>query len=125
MSKNRKLILGLLSILPIIMMFIYFVVLFSNFFYFFPQLHNSGEFPSEFFRHFLGILVIILLMTFLHIGLLIYYIIHLVNNNSIDPTERIVWILIFVFAGMVGFPIYWYMRIWKAGTSADFTSAGK
>jgi uncharacterized membrane protein len=116
MSNNRKILLGLLSILPIIMTVVYMAVMFSNFFYFFPHANNDQAFPEEFFRHFLGIFAIIILMSFLHIGLLIYYIIHLVNNNHIDPTERIVWILIFVFAGMVGFPIYWYMRIWRENT---------
>jgi hypothetical protein len=47
-------------------------------------------------------------------GLLIYFIIHVINNKTIDSTERIIRILVFIFAGMVGFPVYWYMRIWKA-----------
>ncbi len=125
MSNNRKILLGLLSILPMIMMVVYMAVMFSNFFYFFPRANNDHVFPEEFFRHFLGIFAIIILMSFLHIGLLIYYIIQLVNNNKIDATEKIVWILIFVFAGMVGFPIYWYMRIWKADTIGDVTGGGR
>jgi hypothetical protein len=33
-----------------------------------------------------------------------------------DGTERVIWILVFLFAGLVGYPIYWYMRVWKEGT---------
>lgn len=46
-------------------------------------------------------------------GLLIYYIIHVVNNKMIDSNERLIGILVFIFANMIGFPIYWYMRIWR------------
>jgi len=44
---------------------------------------------------------------------LIFYIIHAINNKAIDSNERIIWILIFIFAGMIGFPVYWFMRIWQ------------
>jgi hypothetical protein len=52
-------------------------------------------------------------MGILSIGLLIFFIMHLIRNKAMDSTERIIWILVFLFAGIVGYPIYWYMRVWK------------
>ena len=49
----------------------------------------------------------------LSIGLLIFFIMHLLRHKALDSTERIIWILVFLFAGIIGYPIYWYMRIWK------------
>ena len=53
------------------------------------------------------------LLGMVSLGVKIYFIILAVNNMAIDGTERLVWILIFVFAGLIGYPIYWYMRIWN------------
>ena len=55
----------------------------------------------------------------------IYYIIQVVNNQALDSTERIIWILVFIFAGMIGYPVYWYMRIWKVYPPSGTTYAGK
>ena len=61
-----------------------------------------------------GMVAAIILLAMCSLGLLVYFIIHSINNKAIDSTERIIWVLIFIFAGMIGFPVYWYMRIWKA-----------
>jgi hypothetical protein len=52
-------------------------------------------------------------MGLLSLGLLIFFIIHLVRSKAMDSTERIIWVLVFLFAGIIGYPIYWYMRVWK------------
>ena len=52
-------------------------------------------------------------MGILSIGLLIFFIMHLLRHKALDSTERIIWILVFLFAGIIGYPIYWYMRVWK------------
>jgi len=43
---------------------------------------------------------------------LVFFIIHMINNKKLDSTERLVWILVFLFAGVIGYPVYWYLRIW-------------
>jgi len=71
------------------------------------------EFPPGFVGNMILIVIFALLMGITSLGCLIYYIIHCINNKYIEGNERIAWILVFVFAGIVGYPIYWYMRIWK------------
>jgi hypothetical protein len=113
MTKSRKLLIGFLSLLPIIFLVIYMVTFFSFFITMFRNVQQPDVMPEMIFQKIGLIFGFAMAMMFCSLGLLIYFIIHAVNNKTFDGTERIVWILIFVFAGMVGFPIYWYMRIWK------------
>jgi hypothetical protein len=73
--------------------------------------HRSN--PEDVFFQLMPAFIYIGLLVIAKIGLLIFYIVHAVNNQRLDSTERIVWILIFIFAGTIGYPIYWYLRIWK------------
>ncbi|MBL7856934.1 MAG: hypothetical protein JNM57_04535 [Cyclobacteriaceae bacterium] len=57
----------------------------------------------------------IILLSILSLGLLVLYIVHAASNKMIDSTERIIWILIFIFFGVIAFPIYWFLRIWNEG----------
>jgi hypothetical protein len=120
MTKSIKILVGIFSILPIILLGIYMILIFRMIF---PIMQNPTEFeggnfpPSVFFSGMVPVFVVAIIMGLTSLGLLIYYIIHAVNNKNIESNERLIWILVFVFAGMIGFPIYWYIRIWKSSTS--------
>lgn len=119
MSSSSKIFLGILTVLPFFLIAIYIFAFFSSFMHIIEASathENNPSMPQDFFKNFIGLMILIFTAALLSLGLLIYYIIHAVNNKGIDSNERLVWILIFVFAGMIGFPIYWYMRIWKAPT---------
>lgn len=96
---------------------LFLVVYLVAFFSFFITMIRSSQqpelFPEILLAHIGSIVAFMLLMVFTKLGTLIYFIIHAVNNAAIDSSERIVWILVFIFAGTIGFPVYWYMRIWK------------
>lgn len=63
---------------------------------------------------FLLIFVLHMITIFLMMGLLIYYIIHAVRNESLKGDMKAVWVVLFVFAGILAEPVYWYLKIWKA-----------
>lgn len=113
MSRSKKIIIGILSFLPIVLIAIYFV----QFYTFFLNMLDWGAYdepdPREFFRTFMPIFLMILIKVLISIGLLIYFLINLINNKKIDSGERIVWILTFIFVGFIAYPLYWYMRIWN------------
>ncbi|MES1226900.1 MAG: hypothetical protein ABUT20_66110 [Bacteroidota bacterium] len=113
MSKSRKLLLGILSLLPMILIVVYFITFFSFMLTIFRHANQEDVLPQMMLEHIGWIIGVALLMGFVSLGLKIYFIIHAVNNRLTDSTERIIWILIFIFAGMIGYPVYWYMRIWK------------
>jgi hypothetical protein len=116
MSRSSKLFIGILSFLPIVLL----IVLFFMFLRLFPtfiEWGNNGDnyepAPQEVFSLFGPLFIVGFGMGILSIGLLIFFIMHLIRNKAMDSTERIIWILVFLFAGIVGYPIYWYMRVWK------------
>ncbi len=112
MSRSSKLFIGLLSFLPIILLIIFFVMLLRMFPVFFEWEKNEPM-PQEVFTVFGPLFMLGIVMGILSLGLLVFFIMHLVRNKTMDGTERVIWVLVFLFAGIVGYPIYWYMRVWK------------
>lgn len=78
-----------------------------------PSPEHPDVMPEMFFKNMIGTIILLMIAGLSTLGLLIYYIIHVVNNIVIDSNEKIIWILIFIFISMVGFPVYWYLRIWN------------
>ena len=112
MSRSSKLFIGILSFLPIILLLVFLFMIFSMFPTFF-QWDKYDPAPQEVFSAFAPLFFLGFAMGILSIGLLIFFIMHLLRHKALDSTERIIWILVFLFAGIVGYPIYWYMRVWK------------
>jgi len=102
-----------LSFLPIILFVAYFIFFFGFFITIFKHVQEQDVLPELIFEKIAGMAAAIVLAGLFSLGVLIYFIIHAINNKIIDSTERIIWVLIFIFAGTIGFPVYWYMRIWK------------
>jgi len=116
MSRSSKLFIGILSFLPIILLFVMLFMILRLFPTFIEWSNNGDNYEpatQEVFSTFGPIFFLGLGMGLLSIGLLIFFIMHLVRHKAMDSTERIIWVLVFLFAGIVGYPIYWYMRVWK------------
>jgi H+/Cl- antiporter ClcA len=117
MSSPNKTLSAFLAFTPVALFVVYIVVFFLFFFNMIRNaevLENSQSMPFVFFRDMMWIVIVAIIMGLVSLAALIYFIIHAVNNKSVESNERIIWILVFIFAGMIGFPIYWYMRIYKA-----------
>ncbi len=119
MSKNKKILIGILSCLPLLLtgFYIYQVIVF--FWNFIKEANQVGRTEELIFGDILqmaGIGLSALLLGILSLGVLIYFIIQVINNTQINSDERIIWILVFIFLGMFTFPLYWYLRIWKKPT---------
>lgn len=125
MSKTGKIVLGIFSFLPLLLFLTYivfFIGLFTSVFKETIQQQNGR--PPEFIMSNIGMLMAIIpLLIVISLGLLIYYIVHIMNNTQIDSTERLIWIFIIIFTTMIGFPVYWYMKIWKTALPAAVYSS--
>ena len=112
MSRNSKLFIGLLSFLPIILVFILLFMILGLI----PTFIEWDQYdpaPQEVFGVFGPVFFLGIFLGMLSLALLIFFIMHLVRHKAMDSTEKVIWILVFLFAGIVGYPIYWYMRVWK------------
>ena len=112
MSRSSKGLIGIMSFLPIIMMVVFFVMLFSLFPRFF-EWEDYEPAPQEVFGTIAPIFIVGIIMALVSLGLFIFFLIHLIRHKNMESIERVIWILVFIFVGIVGYPIYWYMRIWK------------
>ena len=114
MTKNKKIFLGVLTFLPIVLIFSYIIV-FAIMFVGIGVTASTGGEPEGFlfFGSFAAIFIIMSVMMAVTIGLFIYYIIHVTNNKKLEGNDRIMWVLVVIFAQQIGHIIYWYMKIWK------------
>ena len=113
LNKAQKIILGIFTFLPFVvfpfMLWQVFVGM-GNIFSGSESGHPSnGEIAMEFF----AFLFPIGMLAFGSLVLLIFYIIHAVMNKSLNAAEQVLWILLFVFLGIIVFPVYWVMRVWN------------
>jgi Trk-type K+ transport system membrane component len=110
MSKNTKILVGVLTFLP----FVSFIVNVWYFLRVFAELSHSSNAPDTTAFNGLASFAAVLGFTILlSIGLLIYYIVHAVNNKALTSDERLMWILLFIFISTIAFMIYWVLKIWQ------------
>ncbi|HNR18549.1 MAG TPA: hypothetical protein PKN75_00705 [Bacteroidia bacterium] len=112
MSQLSKITLGVFTILPFLFFIMFIVKIFSLVMY---AISNDGNVDEEaiLLNQIAPMVIYIILFSFLSLALLIYYIIHLVNYKTAESTEKIVWVLLFIFFGIIVFPVYWYLRVWR------------
>lgn len=112
MSRNSKLFIGLLSFLPVMLLIVLFIFIF-NLIPTFIEWDGNDPDPYTVFDVMKPIFILGFGMALLSLGLLVFFIMHLVRNKKVESNERIIWILVFLLAGIAGYPVYWYMRIWR------------
>ena len=116
MNTTAKVILGIFTFLPVILLILFIYNIFSAVLHFAPQI-DSGHMQKPTTEEIMNIIaplaLYIILMSLVTLGLLVFYIVHAVNNKNIDSSERVIWVLLFVFIGLIAFPIYFFARINK------------
>src|SRR5882757_6389751 len=122
MSKQGKILLGLVSFLPIALIIVYGIFFISMFTSVFREsVRQKG--PPAFLLGNMGYLqVTMALLVISALGLLIFYLIHAINNTRLDNTDRLVWVLALLLGNVVAYPIYWFMQVWKAPATTTYQS---
>ncbi|MDX2048451.1 MAG: hypothetical protein SFU87_16815 [Chitinophagaceae bacterium] len=120
MTRSSKIISGILTFIPFVLLIVYFFSI--GFLVRDAIMHRHEDMPFPILTDVFWMVLIALLLGLFSIGLLIYYIMHALNNKFIDSNEKLIWVLVFVFASIIGFPIYWYMRIWQ-GPEAKYIAS--
>lgn len=126
MSKNSKILYGILAFAPFILGLIAMFGMFSMFPDFIElaeRTEGSGEpNPDEImmlFTHMGKFFVPLMLAAFTGIVALIVYIIHIAQDKTASSGDRVLWILLMVFFGQMVFPIYFFVRIMKQHSIDD------
>jgi hypothetical protein len=114
MNRNQSILLGVFTFLP----FILFPIILFQVFGFVMNMVAANEYggepeASEVIMGISSFIVPIIIAGLLSLGLTIFYIIHAAMNKKLESIEQVMWILLFIFFGIIVFPIYWFIRIWN------------
>ncbi len=114
MSSTKKIIIGILTVMPIFCILFYAYLVFSlainaN------EMTDSGELtsPDEFLRSLAPAVAALILGIVLTFGTLIYYIIDIVKNPKFQDggNNKLIWILVVVLLGTIGMIVYFFSEI--------------
>ncbi|MGD8998807.1 MAG: hypothetical protein PVF75_00210 [Granulosicoccaceae bacterium] len=111
MNKPVKLLLGLLSIIPLLYFIGFFVFTFSMVFgAMMPPFAESPELANDWFlKLFIAHLATMLLI----MALIVTYLVVLFRSTSIEQNMKILWTILLLFFGVFAFPVFWYLYIWR------------
>lgn len=113
LTKKQKILVGIGTFWPIIYIPIFMVFVFAMVFGSTLEPGRGGELNPLLGVGF-GVLFLVHMFTILlSLGMTVFHVIHAVKNESLESNMRIVWIVLFFFAGMIAEPIYFYLEVWK------------
>ena len=110
MKQSTKILLGIATIWP----FIYFPFFIGAMFLIMSLAPADGGDAPPIFALIFPVIFLLHLITILDgIGLLVFYIVNVFRNERVNQDQRLMWILLLFFLGLIVMPVYWYLNIWK------------
>ena len=117
MKMFWKIVLGIVTIMPIILFGSMFAIFFSQMFNksMFQQAHTPvapGTFPPmpKVMMVMFGIEIVAFMIIF---ALLIFYIINVFKNPKLPKDKRALWAVVLFLGHVISMPVYWYLYIWR------------
>ena len=112
MKKFTKIWLGILTFLPMFLIFAYIFYIFTTFIPTAIRLEGSHqEVPMEFFQSISVMILFIVLAIIIKMGIMIYYIVHASNNPKNENNTKIMWIVLLVLVGTISSIVYYFLEI--------------
>ena len=106
MSTQRKVWLGIASIVPLVLMLAYMVVLFLTF----VTTDVDEDEPTWMF---VAMFVLIALSVLSAWAMLAYYIVWLFRIEPADDSKKTLWIVLLLMLQGLALPIFWFLFIWR------------
>lgn len=120
MKNSTKVILGILTFLPMLLVLTYVFYIFMAFIPTAIQLENSHqEVPVELFRSLSVMIFLIVLALIIKLGIMIYYIVHASNNPKNENNTKIMWIVLLVLVGSISSIVYYFIEILPSKDLSD------
>jgi uncharacterized membrane protein len=60
-----------------------------------------------------GIVLGSILVAVSSLAVVVYYLVHLINNKRLDPSQRLAWAIVVLIGGAIGCMVYWLFQIWR------------
>jgi len=111
MSSTQKTFMGILAFLPFIMGIYFAVSMVNMILEVIPESRHEEPNPRQIMEAIMPMFFGILLSSLLSLTQIIVYVIHAVNDKSLDSSQRTMWILLFIFVSLIAAPIYFFTRV--------------
>jgi TRAP-type C4-dicarboxylate transport system permease small subunit len=112
MKSSTKILLGILTFLPFLLIISYVLYIFTGFIPMAIRLEDTNQHvPVEFFESISVMIVLIILAVTIKLGITIYYIVHATNNPQNETNTKIMWIVLLVLVGTVTSIVYYFVEI--------------
>jgi NADH:ubiquinone oxidoreductase subunit 6 (subunit J) len=120
MKKSTKIWLGILTFLPMFLIFAYIFYIFTAFIPTAMRLEDSHqEVPMELFQSISVMILFIVLAIIIKMGIMIYYIVHASNNPKNENNTKIMWIVLLVLVGTISSIVYYFLEILPSKDNSD------
>jgi len=113
LSKTQKILLGIFTFLPFFIFPFIFWQLFDAILNIVKISEHGEPEPREILIEVFAFIFPIGMLAFCSLALLIFYIVHPLLHKKIQPAEQLLWVLLFIFLGIIAFPVYWVIRVWN------------
>ncbi len=111
MSTGKKVLIGLSTFLP----FLLLVIIFAKLMVFAVQ-NPAGDPPMDLIIGFVGVYLLIIITFIINI---IVYVGHMVRNPRLGNTEKTVWLCLMFFFNVIVMAVYYFMHIITERQTAD------
>lgn len=112
MKRNYKLIWGVVTPVPILMIITGVICFFAFFISNIASLPKGTPPPPGFFAGFILFYVLLIGGVFLSFLLSISYFIHLVRNETLTKDMKTLWVVLFLVLHTLAMIVYWFMVVW-------------
>lgn len=115
LGKPAKVVLGIVSLWPVIYLFVFMAFFFIQFFGVFsrPLVSPQPVDTIAAFHLFRTFFILQLLAMVVIIALTALYIIDVFRNDRVTPDRKVLWAIILFMGGMLAMPVYWYLFVWR------------
>lgn len=113
MTRTAKIFLGIITLLPYVLLVLYILSFFQGVINISTHAAADDVSPSVFLLSMGLSAVTLLLFILLTIGLFIFYLVHVLNNQRLDKGQKLIWVLVLITSSHFGNLIYWFFQIWR------------
>ncbi len=117
MSKSKKIWLGIFTFGPLIVTILGVIAFIGTFITFFSSVSQNqvpNGSPELFIGGFFTFFILILLASLADLGITIYYIVDIVQDENVVENEKVVWALALFFGSFISTAVYYFVRILKS-----------
>jgi hypothetical protein len=115
-SKSRRVLLGVLSVAPVVYFFTFLTIMFSAFL---RNLDVENVDPTRFRQIFASIFVLHVVVMALGFALTIYYLVLVFRSKTMEQWQKMLWGLLLFFGNIFVLPIFFFVYIWRRAGSAN------